>query len=107
MVELKKDLYYKCIAKDLLNAKIPLNSTFDETLKDEDLRIVETIEESEDEETAEIKEEHSFDIECYSQRLGKEIKWESVIKYPTFVSGHKTTTEYNNIQHKIKALIKK
>ena len=82
--------------KKFLESNLPLNSCFDESLKEEDLRIVKEVND---------EEKEFYDIECYCRRIGQETKWESIIERPTFVSGSKTRTEHSRIHHKIKNLI--
>lgn len=114
----EKKIIYKTTAKIVLNADIPFNSTFDETLRDSDLRIVKTeyIDESNDEFTdydyeettgpLGIETDEKWDIECFCTHLTDiEAKWESIIKYPKFAAGSKTRNNWHRIQSKIRKLI--
>ena len=82
---------YETTARAVLDADIPYNSEFDETLRNEDVRIV--------------KNEGVWDIQCLTAHIAHpEPEWESIIAYPEFTSGAKMRTAFHRIQDKIKAI---
>lgn len=91
-----------------ISRKVELNSRFDDSLEERDLRLIKTefIDESDSdfndheyEETLEnVGDNAEYDLECYSQRLYEEPKWESIIKYKKMTSGSKTRNARRRIQ---------
>ena len=105
---------YKTTAKAVLESRIPFNSMFDETLRDEDLRITKTkcIDESNDEyedwDYIDTEIKIDYKLECLTARLTRpDAEWESIIAYPRFASGSKTRNEFYRIQDQVKTLINK
>jgi len=94
----KKEKAFSVSFKEILESRIPLNSMFDDSARDEDFRVFRMM--YYDKSGSEILE--IYDIQCYNMRIGdKAPYWESIIRY----SGYEKHHQIDLIQRKIKKLI--
>lgn len=94
----KKEKVFEVSFKDILESRIPLNSMFDDSARDEDFRVLRV--RFYDNSGSEILE--IYDLQCYNMRIGdKEPYWESIIRY----SGYEKVHQIDTVQRTIKRLI--